>query len=580
MDRDLQVGEWYVQPALNRIRNNRTERHLEPQLINLLVFLASNDGRLVTKNQIIERVWEGRFIADATLTRSIADLRRALGDRTDRPQYIETIAKRGYRLIAPVTGLPCDNRQPGEKLRADVQPRTDEPSLVVLPFTNVGPPADGYFCEGLTEEVINALTRLPGLRVISRTSAFAAHARGGDIADIGRSLGVTHAIEGSVRRIDKHIRVTAQLVRVSDHCHVWSERYDRDVEDVFAIQDDIAEAIARRLTLTLPRLTRPSSAPTTNRDAYDRFIEGRHQFLRGTADSLENARRSFSDAVRLDPDFALAHDALSEVYWYMGFYGMLVPKDAFASAVWESLRALEIDDQRGESHALLAMLRKELDYDWTEVNREFARALELTPHSPVVRMRYALCGLMPHGRLTEAAAELERVAESDPLSIPVRWWLGAMHLFARQAAPLREQVDRMMEIDPAHPLSYMGLACLHLLEGNAAAAVTAFEQASQLAGRPVWLLGFLGLAYGAAGEHSKARAIFDELQALSSNRFISPFALGMIAFGLGDIELAFHHMAQAIDVRDPLIIPLPYYPFFDALKSDSRYGSLLSKMNL
>jgi TolB-like protein/DNA-binding winged helix-turn-helix (wHTH) protein/Tfp pilus assembly protein PilF len=577
---ELRVGQWHVRPALNQIRNERTVQHLEPQLINLLVFLASNDGQVVSKDQIIAKVWEGRFIADATLTRSIADLRRALGDNKERPQYIETIAKRGYRLIAPVAGLSCDDLISRDWGRDIPARRPLEPSLVVLPFTNFGPETDRYFCEGLTEEIINALTRLPGLRVISRTSAFAAHGHGGDIADIGRRLDVTHAIEGSIRRAGRHIRVTAQLVRTSDHGHVWSERYDRHVEDVFAVQDDIADAIARRLELTLPRLIRRSLAPTRNPAAYDRFIEGRHHFLRGTSDSFENARRCFSDAVKLDADFALAHDALSEIYWYMGFYGLMVPKDAFASAVWESLRALEIDDHRAESHALLAMLRKELDYDWSEVQREFARALELNPHSPVVRMRYALCGLMPHGRLAEAAAELRSVVESDPLSIPVRWWLGSMYLFSRQPGPMREQVDRMLEIDPVHPLAHMGLGTLQLLEGHAPAAATALERACVLAGRPMWLLGWLGLTYGAAGQRENARAIFEELVALESNSYVSPFSLALVAYGLGNIDETFDLMNRAIDVRDPLVVPLLSYPFFDDIRSDRRYSSLLSRLNL
>ena len=570
---DLQVGQWCVQPTLNQIRHDQTVRHLEPQLINLLLFLASNDGRVVSKDQIIEAVWDGRFIAEATLTRSIADLRRALGDNRECPQYIETIAKRGYRLIAPVSGVVHADRS-----RESTAPQ--EPSLLVLPFTNFGPETDKYFCEGLTDEVINALTRVDGLRVISRTSAFAAHARGGDIADIGKSLGVTHAIEGSVRRADRRIRVTAQLVQVNDHSHVWSERYDRGVDDVFAIQDDIADAIARRLQLTLPKLLRRTVPPTTNRNAYDRFIEGRHHFLRGTADSLESARQCFSEAIKLAPDFALAHDALSELYWYMGFYGLLVPKDAFASAVWESVRALEIDDQRGESHALLAMLRKELDYDWAEVNREFNRALELDPHSPVVRMRYALCGLMPHGRFAEAAAELERVVQSDPLSIPVRWWLASMHLFARETRPLAEQIDRMMEIDPAHPLCHMMMGAFHVLEGRASEAVVAFERACDLAGRPVWLLGFLGLACGAAGQRETAQALFDDLRTRSAEQYVSPFVLGIIAYGLGDVDTAFQYLDRAVDMRDPLIIPLRYYSFFDGMRSDGRYTCLLSKMNL
>jgi TolB-like protein len=219
---DLRVGSWRVQPTLNQIDDGRTVRHLEPQVMDLLVFLASAGRRVVSKDEIINGVWEGRFIAEATLTRSVADLRRALGDTRSRRRYIETIPKRGYRLVASMSGVashePAAAAPPVESSAAAVSP----PSLVVLPFSNLGSPDDRYFCEGLTEEIINVLTRIPGLRVISRTSAFAAHASGGDVAEIGRRLGVTHAIEGSSRRSEGRVRVTAQLIRVSDHGHVWT----------------------------------------------------------------------------------------------------------------------------------------------------------------------------------------------------------------------------------------------------------------------------------------------------------------------------------------------------------------------
>ena len=407
-------------------------------------------GRVISKDEIVDAVWEGRFIAEATLTRSMADLRRALGDTAPQRQYIETIAKRGYRLVAAVSGMPAarTGRRRRAPPRAQPSRPMNRPGLVVLPFSNLGPEDDRYFCEGLTEEIINVLTRIPGLRVISRTSAFAAHDQGGDVADIGRRLAVTHVIEGSSRRSNGRIRVTAQLIRVSDHGHVWSERYDRVLSDVFIIQDEIAAAIARRLELTLGELGRRAAPPTVSMEAYSRYLEGRHHFLRGTSESLDRARRCLVDAIRLDPAFAVAHDALSELYWYLGFYGLMVPKEAFTQAVWESLRALEIDDRMAESHALLAMLRKELDYDWAEVDREFALALALNPSSPVVRMRYAMCGLMPQGGTTEAAAELERVAEVDPLSIVVLWWLAVMYWFSGQIPRMRDRVDRMHDVDP------------------------------------------------------------------------------------------------------------------------------------
>ena len=429
---NLQVGRWQVEPSLNCIRDGGTVRRLEPQVVNLLVFLASSNGRVVSKDEIIDAVWQGRFIAETTLTRSIADLRRALGDQTQRPEYIETIAKRGYRLVAAVS----------------------------------------------------ARTRC-----------------------------------------------------------------------------------------------RSSSSPL-NPEAYARFIEGRHQFLLGTAESVDRARACLSEAVKLDPGSAAAHDALSELFWYMGFFGYLPPKDACALGVWETLRALEIDDERAESHAMLGMLRKELDYNWSEVTREFTRALELNPRSPVVRTRHALCRLLPLGQYAETIAELEEMIQADPFTIYVRWFLASTYLFSRQQAPARAHIDRMLHIDARHPLGHMALGIWQLVEGELAAAVVALEKASALAGRPAWLLGWLGLAYGAAGRHDAARLLLDDLLAQSAVRYVPPFALAMISLGLGNLDAMFEWMHRAIEARDPFVIPIPGYPFLDHIRSDPRYPPLLARLNL
>ncbi|HEU4691110.1 MAG TPA: winged helix-turn-helix domain-containing protein, partial [Vicinamibacterales bacterium] len=237
--------------------------------MDLLVFLSSHEGTVVSRDEIIQAVWNGRFISDSTLTRTVADLRRTLGDDATKCEYIETIPKRGYRLVARVSSAAAaSTAMMAEREASPTSRDTTRPSLVVLPFANFGPADDRYFCDGLTEEIINGLARFPGLRVISRTSAFAAHSQGGDISAIGGRLGVTHAIEGSVRRSGDRIRVTAQLIEAGHQSHLWSERFDRALADVFVIQDEIADAIARRLELTLGAGRRRAAAPTSDMDAY------------------------------------------------------------------------------------------------------------------------------------------------------------------------------------------------------------------------------------------------------------------------------------------------------------------------
>jgi TolB-like protein/predicted Ser/Thr protein kinase len=231
-----------------------------------------------------------------------------------------------------------------EQARLGTTPSPARPTVAVLPFANLAGGTDDYFAEGLTEEIINALTRVPGLLVTARTSSFAAPGRGGDLAEIGARLGVGHLVEGSVRRADTRIRVTAQLVQVSDGCHVWSERYDRELNDVFALQDEIAGAIADTLRARLVRESAVVRRPTTDLDAYNLYLEGRHHFLKGTPDELARSRACLEEAISRDERFAVAYDALAELYWYFGFYGAMAPKEAFSRATWAVLRALEFDE--------------------------------------------------------------------------------------------------------------------------------------------------------------------------------------------------------------------------------------------
>jgi serine/threonine-protein kinase len=323
-----------------------------------------------------------------------------------------------------------------------------------------------------------------------------------------------------------------------------------------------------------------ATPPTRELEAYASYLEGRHHFLAGTPEALFRSKLCYEQAVARDPSFALAHDALSELYWFMGFFGIMAPREAFSRALWESLRAIELDDTMAEAHALLAMLRKEQDYNWPEVRREFGRALELNPTSPVVRFRHALSGLMPHGHTREAAAELERVLDTDPLSLFLRWWLVVMWLLSRDTERARVESERMVALDASHTLAHQALGTSLLFQGDAAAAVEQFGNAADLAGRPSWLLGWLGFAYAAAGRPDDARALLTELSERSKTSYVQPTAIAFVCLGLGDVDGAFRRLDEAIDVRDPWIVPIRTFPPFDPLRSDPRFDGLLRRMNL
>jgi len=458
------------------------------------------------------------------------------------------------------------------------------PSVAVLPFTNMsGEKEDDYLCEGLAEEIINALTRIPGLRVVARTSAFAVSRIGLDVREAGARLDVGTILEGSVRRAGRRVRVTAQLVTTSDGAHLWSERYDRELTDVLILEDEIAAAISARLRVQLARDEREQrrpAVPVVDVEAHHAFLEGRYYFARGTPGALAQAKACYERAIARDPDYALAYDSLAELYWYLGFFGGQPPRDAFSQSTWHALRALELDDGLAEAHALLGMLRKELDYNWPEVDRELRRAFDLNPESPVVHLRHAVCGLLPHGRVEEAMAEIEGVLAIDPLSIFVRWWLAVMAYLARRPKRVVEEGRHMIALDPAHFLGHWALAMGLEGTGADAEAVVALERSHELSGGMPFTLGFLSRAYGRIGREHDARALLEEAEHAAARSYVAPFTFALGYAGLGDWNAAFEWLDRAIEVRDPLIMPIKTYPLLDPARGDPRYFDLLRKMSL
>jgi len=482
---------------------------------------------------------------------------------------------------------PADRFQSAAELTAAIQqclaPQRDRdtPSIAVLPFANMsGVKEDDYLCEGLAEEIIDALTRIPGLRVIARTSAFAVGRMGLDVREIGARLDVTTILEGSVRRAGSRVRVTAQLVSTSDGSHVWSERYDRELVDVLALEDDIAQAIAARLRVELAGGPRTPPAAVGNPDAYTAYLEGRHHFARGMPDALMRAMACYERATALDPAFALAYDSLAELHWYLGFFGHVPPRDAFAVSTFNALRALELDDGLAQAHALLGMLRKELDYNWPEVDRELHLARQLNPESPLVRLRYAISGLLPHGRVEEGMVEIEAMLRTDPLSILVHWWAGIMAYLSRRPERMIEEGRRMIALDPNHFLGHWTLGSALVEVDALEEAVLALARADELSGGAPFTAGFHAYVCGRAGRRDDALRLLDRLAQMAAAVYVPPSAFAMGHVGLGDWDAALGWFDKAIDARDPIVMPIKTFPFLDPIRGDARYLALLKKMRL
>jgi len=558
-----------------------TARYMSPEQATGHAVDARSD--LFSLGIILYEMLAGRrpFAGDSTAGTLAAILR-------DAPTRIPGLAPDIARLVERCLHKdPTGRFQSAVDLKAAIlaciapRPSVGVPSVAVLPFTRMSAAAeDDYLCEGLAEEIINALTRIPGLKVIARTSAFAVSRMGLDVREAGARLDVGHILEGSVRREGRRVRVTAQLVSTGDGSHLWSERYDREMTDVLVLEDEIAKAIAARLRVEFAGANRERPQPVVDPEAHAAYLEGRYYFARGTPDALVQSRACYERAIALDPNAALAYDSLAELYWYFGFFGNVPPREAFSQSTWYALRALEIDDSLAQTHALLGMLRKELDYNWSEVDRELRRAFQLNRESPLVRLRYAISGLLPHARNDEAMIELESILQTDPLSLFARWWMAVLAFVARRPDRAIAEGRHMIALDPTHFLGHwaLGVGLYGIDRGRE--AVDACHKAHQLSGGIPFTLGFLAMVSGRAGLIDDARRLLVQAGQMASSGYVPPSTFAWCHIGLGDWDAALDWMDRAIEARDPIIMPIKSFPFLDPVRGDARYQALLRKMHL
>ena len=455
------------------------------------------------------------------------------------------------------------------------------PSVAVLPFLNLaGDMEDQYFADGLADEVITALSRLPGLRVTARTSSFAFRGKEQDVREIGRRLHARAVLEGSLRRSGSRIRVTAQLVDTASGYHLWSERFDRDLTDVFAIQDDITRAIVHALRVRLARAVPPASPQTGNPEAYRLWLKGRNHTLRQTPNEILRSRELFARAIVLDPGFARAHLGLAESWWEGAVFGLDCPREAVAVGRRSVLKALEIDDTLGEAHAMLGVYLGIHDFDWEPAERAFRRGLELSPASPQVRTRYAAWLLEPNLRFDEARAELESALEFDPLSPVIHACLGHELIFRRDFRRAAEELELAVELDPCYWMAHVVRAGSYAFQGRFDESLAICEKVLEAIGPNPLLMGSAALLHGILGNRQRAEEIRREVIESSRAGYLHKLALAWIHMGLGESEACLDWLEKAVEEREPLIVELNPKPLYDAFRLHPRFQALLSTMRL
>jgi TolB-like protein/DNA-binding winged helix-turn-helix (wHTH) protein/Tfp pilus assembly protein PilF len=616
----LRFGVFELDLKTGELRRAGVRIKLQPQPFKALALLASRPQEMVSREELYQHIWGDTIVEEQNLNFCIKQIRDALGDDADSPRFIETLPKRGYRFLVPVEGLPKSvEAAPPEPAPAHTGPRISRAAwlaglvvllaaglyvvrdripgwrgrpaegkvmLLVLPFDNLsGDPAQEYFSDGLTEEMITQLGRLnpDRLGVIARNTAMIYKGTKKSVAEIGREQEVEYILEGSVRRAGGRVRISAQLIEVRDQTHLWAENYDRAVEDVLAIQSDVARHIAGALTLELlpggdSGLTRP--APL-NPAAYDAYLRGRYQWNRRSPEGLQKSIEFYREAIAADPNYPLAYAGLADTFGLLGTmpYDALPPRDAIPKAEAAARQALALDDSLAEAHVALAHALLYYQWDWPAAEREFQRAFELNAGYATAHQWYSDY-LLARGRPDEALAQIQQALKLDPYSLVVHLALGRYYYLQRDYDQAIARFQQSIQMDPDFFLGHFDLGVALVQAGRTDEAIAEFEQAVRLSGQsPVSLAG-LGYAYARAGRAADARKALAQLEVLSRRRHVPPLYFAGIYAGLGENDPAFAWLDKAYEARSTYLIHIHLEPIFAPLHSDPRFAALLRRLNL
>ena len=564
----LRFGVFEVDTRARELRKKGVRVKLQDQPFRVLALLLKHAGEVVSREELRSHIWgSDTFIDfDRGLNTSINKLRETLGDSADKPTFIETLPRRGYKFIAQV-----------EKLRSRHAPQID--SLAVLPLDNLcGDPAEEYFCDGLTEELICALARIASLRVISRTSAMSYKGSRKSLPEVAKELCVDAVVEGSVARSDQRVRINVQLILAPEDRHLWSGRYERDLRDIVQLQAEVAQSIASQIhKFFSPEHAHPLCTRRVDPRAYEACLKGIFFRDKMTPADLEKSIGLFKQAIDLDPSYARAFGDLSRAYFYLGVFGIGLPQEMFLKARANAAKALELDESVASAHAALAAVHIFYDWDWAAAEAESRRAVELSPGESVTHAHFADY-LSIRGRHSEAIAAYSRVLELDPISRVFIGHFGLILYRARRYDESIAQCYRALEIDPTYANALWFLALSLEQKGELGEAIAKLEKAVSVT-HGSYYQALLGRAYALVGERTKTLDILSELETLSEQIYVSPFDIAVAYVGLGDLTSAFQWFEKAYEQRVWRIIELTM-PMFDNLRSDPRWQDLVHRIGL
>lgn len=462
-------------------------------------------------------------------------------------------------------------------------PEAGDNTIAVLPFTNLSPDPDNeYFSDGLTEELIHALTKVEGLKVAAWNSALHFKGNSRDIYEIGNRLRVGKILEGSVRRSGDQLRITIQLIDTATGYYLWSETYDRTMRDLFAVQGEIAGAIANVFEMQLTGRRKPEGARLSSAgvEAYNLYLKGRYFWNKRTAEGLKKGLECFQEALKRDSGSALAYAGLADAYTIQAHYGLKHPAELIPQARSAAMKALEIDPSLAEAHTSLGFIRSLYDWEWAEAERHYLRAIELSPGYATAHFWYGIDFLANRGRFDEAYEELKLAWQSDPLSAIVKQSHGYILFLSRRYQEATAALRQLMEEEPTFYKAHtaMGRTLIHM--GCYAQAIEALEKGRMFGGDVPSTFGALGQAYGLAGNHQEARKILEKLVEMSRKQYVPCTCFALIHLGLAERQAALDWLERSYELHELTLAILAIHPGYDDLRSEPRFGALLRKIGL
>ena len=573
----VRFGPFEADFRAGELRKHGVKLKLVGQPFEVLAMLLECPGQLVTREELRARLWPTDTFVDFDhgLNAAVNKLRDALSDSAEKPNYVETLPRRGYRFISAV-GLHDAQNLLGEPSSPKIQ------SLVVLPLENLSKdPEEEYFTDGMTDQLITNLTQISALKVISRTSAMRYKGTKKSLPEIARELHVDAVVEGAVMWVGGRVRISAQLIEAPTDHHLWAASYERDLRDVLSMQEEVTRAIVGeiRVKLTAQEQARLANSHPINPGAYQLYLKGRYHWNKRSMEGFQKAIEYFQLAAAKDPTYALAYVGLADTYTYFSFFDVVPPREAMPKAKAAAARALEIDNHLGEAHVSLGYVSYMYDWDWAAAGKHFERALTLNPAYSRAHTFYPFY-LSSLGQSEEALAVAKRSLDLDPASPAVSHSLTVQLYLARQFDQAIEQSHKTLELDPNFAISYATLGEVYISKGMYREGLPTLETYYALSRGRAMSLALLGHAHARLGERSQALRILDQLEAASKERYTPAVSFAAVYAGLGEKDQAFAWLEKAYEERTSRLSYLKVEPLWDPLRSDPRFADLVRRIGL